>query len=405
MKLKNPQLILPAGNFEKLTFALEYGADAVYGGLPPFSMRSRVNEFTQESYIEGRELARRKGKRFFTTLNISPRNNKIMPIEHHIDFLRDKIKPDAIIIADPGVFSIVKERWPKARIHLSVQANTVNWRSAQFWYEQGVSRIVLARELFLTEIAEIKKRVPALELEVFVHGSICMAYSGRCLISNYQTGRDSNQGVCSHSCRYKYKVYLEEETRPGQYYPLEEDKHGSYLFNAKDICAIELLPELRNAGVDGFKIEGRSKTIFYLATVCRAYRKAIDDMAAGKPFDPALRQELDKIANRGYSKEYLKRTMATDSIDYENRDYNKQKFIGVVRERLHKGLYKIEIRNRIEQGEEVECFGPTETKKLRFDTMLSLEREPINMAHGGAGEILLKTEETLPVSGLLRKVS
>lgn len=399
------ELILPAGNLEKLKFALAYGADSVYGGLPPFSMRSRVNEFSEEDFIEGVKIAQKQGKRFFATLNIYPHNNKLEAFENHVKWLRDKVKPDALIVADPGVFAIVKEIWPQARIHLSVQANTINWRSAKYWHEQGIKRIVLARELLLPEISEIHKMVPGLELEVFVHGAICMAYSGRCLISNYMTGRDANQGICAHPCRYNYKVYLEEQERPGQFFKLEEDDKGSYLFNSKDLCAIEDLAALKKAGVTGFKVEGRSKTVYYIAIVARAYRKAISDMEKGKPFDRGLLKELDEISTRSYSKEYLHRSMGATSTNFQERIAgNKQDFVGVVREQLKKGLYRVEIRNRIEKGEEVLLITPRGDKKTKFTKIFDLSGEPIKIAHGGAGEILLESKSDLPEYSLFRKI-
>ena len=276
-----PELLVPAGNLEKLKCAFEFGADAVYMGLPAFSMRSRTNEFDEESFMEGVDLIRKLGKKFYITENIFTRNSKVPAFKKHLAYVRDQVKPDAIILADPGILELVKEVYPKACIHLSVQANCLNYKAVEFWQKQGVSRVILPRELMLQEIAEIHKEVPDMELEYFVHGAICMAYSGRCLISNYLTGRDSNQGICAQSCRWKYKMYegrgtaeggelgsdvagdgdvaegddfvgtgggfkgtdgrglfIEEALRPGEYMPIEEDEHGTYIMNSKDNCQI-----------------------------------------------------------------------------------------------------------------------------------------------------------------------
>jgi len=223
--MKKPELLVPAGNLEKLKIGLQYGADAFYLGLPAFSMRSRINNFTEEQLIEGVDLIRKAGKTFYMTLNIYPRGNKVDAFKKHIEFVRDKVKPDALIVADPGVIELVKEIYPDAVLHLSVQANVLNYRAVEFWQKAGVSRVILPRELMLTEIQEINEKVPDMELEMFVHGAICVAYSGRCLLSAYMTGRDANQGICAHSCRWKYR--LEEEKRPGEYMPIEEDEHGN----------------------------------------------------------------------------------------------------------------------------------------------------------------------------------
>jgi putative protease len=297
---------MPAGNFDKLKYALMYGADAVYCGIPDFSLRMRVNEFDREILKEAVEYTHNLGKTIYVTVNTFPHKESIEKLKDYLKFL-DKIKPDALIISDPGVIALTQEL-TSLPIHLSVQANTVNAYSAKFWHKQGVERIVIARELNLEEIQEIKNVSPDLELETFVHGAMCMSYSGRCLLSNFMTYRDSNQGDCAQSCRWKYKVHqakktkseilrkeiktndfvLEEQLRPKEYYPIEEDENGTHIMSSRDLCLIEHLKDLYKTGVISFKVEGRSKTIYYVATIARAYRKAIDDFMTDKPFDPNL---------------------------------------------------------------------------------------------------------------------
>ncbi|MBT3705185.1 U32 family peptidase [Candidatus Peregrinibacteria bacterium] len=414
-----PELLLPAGDAEKLEFALKYGADAVYMGTGPFSMRSRFNNFTEESFLEGARKVRESGKKLYVTVNIHVRNNKIDAFKKHFEFLRDKVKPDALIIADTGLIQLAREVYPDAVLHLSVQANALNYKAVEFWRDQGVARVILPRELMLDEIAEIHAKVPDMELEAFVHGAICVAYSGRCLLSAYMTGRDANQGICAHSCRWKYKVrsgsdefFLEEEKRPGEFMPIEEDEHGTYIMNSRDNCLIEYLNKLREVGICSFKIEGRNKTIYYLSVVAKAYRKAIDDMMAGLEFDPAGLDELNRIANRGYIPGFMKGFPGSGNVKLDAQSEDQVcKFIGVIREVGSKGdddLYRIEVRNRVEVGDEIEVVVPPakgadgENVKVKIGEMISLNDEKVDAAHGGDKDVYFRLEKGLPEGGLLR---
>lgn len=401
--MQKPELLVPAGNLEKLKIGLQYGADAFYLGMPSFSMRSRINNFTEESLMEGVKLIRDAGKTLYVTMNIYPRGNKVEAFKKHIKFMREKVKPDALIVADPGVMELVKEHYPEAEIHVSVQANVLNSRAVEFWKKAGATRIILPRELMLSEIKEIHDAVPDMELEFFVHGAICVAYSGRCLLSAYMTGRDANQGICAHSCRWKYR--LEEEKRPGEYMPIEEDDHGTYIMNSRDMCLLPHLKELVDAGVCSFKVEGRNKTEYYLATVTKAYRKAIDDMMEGKEFDESLLDEVMKSANRGFIPGFLFGFPGKDNIYYEkNAPMQTHKFIGMVKERTAAGLYEVEIRNRLEKGQKVEVMTPEGEVEMEVDEMFDMEGESLDVVHGGAGEKLLKLEGDLPVGAMIRTV-
>ncbi len=394
--MKKPELLVPAGNLDKLKIGLQYGADAFYLGLPTFSMRSGGQNFTEEELLEGVKLIRDAGKTFYITLNIYPRGLKVETFKHHIEFLRDKVKPDAIILADPGVFEIVREVYPEVEVHISVQANICNWRGVKFWQKQGVTRVILPRELMMKEIQEIHEKVPDMELEFFVHGAICVAYSGRCLLSAYMTGRDANQGQCAHSCRWKYR--LEEEKRPGEYMPIEEDEHGTHIMNSRDMCLLPYLKELEKAGICSFKIEGRNKTEYYLATVTKVYRKAIDD-----GFNESLVDEVKKTANRGFIPGFLKGFPGEGNIYYEkNAPISTHKFIGIVREVLDDEKYRVEIRNRLEKGEEIEIMTPDDQFVMKIEEMYDMGNEPVNAVHGGAGDKVLKLKEGLVVGTILR---
>ena len=414
-----PELLLPAGDKEKLEFALKYGADAVYMGTGPFSMRSRFNNFTEETFLEGARLVREAEKKLYVTVNIHVRNNKVEAFRKHFEFLWDKVKPDALIIADTGLIQLAKEVYPEAVLHLSVQANALNYKAVEFWRDQGVARVILPRELMLDEIAEIHEKVPEMELEAFVHGAICVAYSGRCLLSAYMTGRDANQGICAHSCRWKYKVksgsdefFLEEEKRPGEFMPIEEDEHGTYIMNSRDNCLIEYLGKLKEAGICSFKIEGRNKTIYYLSVVAKAYRKAIDDLEAGREFDSSLLEELKKISNRGYIPGFMKGFPGKDNVYFDKQATDSMcKFIGVIREVGSKGeddLYRIEVRNRVEVGDEIEVVvplgedGSSENLKVEISEMISLNGEKVDEAHGGHKDVYFRLKKGLPEGGLLR---
>ena len=307
---------------EMLRAAFTFGADAVYAGLPRYSLRVRNNTFRNvETLKAGIDEAHALGKRFFVVSNLLPHNAKVR------SFLKDMapivaLKPDALIMADPGLIAMAREQWPDMAIHLSVQANTLNAAAVRFWQKLGLTRIILSRELSLDEIAEIRQECPDIELEVFVHGALCIAYSGRCLLSGYFTGRDSNQGACTNSCRWKYQLHdnttaiefaddsemlLEESQRPGQLMPIEEDEHGTYILNSKDLRAAEYVPRLMAIGIDSFKIEGRTKSPYYVARSCQAYRRTINDTMADRPFDTAVLADLEGLANRGYTGGFFQR--------------------------------------------------------------------------------------------------
>ena len=333
---QHPELLMPAGDLEKLKFAFAYGADAVYAGVPIFSLRARENGFNSETIAKGIEYAHSLGKRLYLTMNIYPHNNKIDGFLDSFCKMYD-LNPDGFIMSDVGVIKKALELRPDAVIHLSTQANACNWATVEFWKNIGVKRIILSRELSIKEIAEIREHVPDIELEAFVHGAICISYSGRCLISNYLNFRDSNQGTCTNSCRWHYKLglerksikdvenelarfdqdsyyspltadyYVKEEKREEERFPIDEDEHGTYLMNSKDLCAIEFLPELQNAGVCSFKVEGRTKSIYYLAITTRAYRRAIDDLINGKPFNKDNLLELYATSNRTLTCGFLAR--------------------------------------------------------------------------------------------------
>ncbi|MEK2646639.1 U32 family peptidase C-terminal domain-containing protein [Bdellovibrio sp. BCCA] len=391
-----PELLMPAGSLEKLKYAFHYGADAVYVGVPLFSLRARENEMTFEDLQRGIQFARENGKQIYVTANIFARNLKLKSFRENFKKWVD-LKPDAFIMSDPGLMMIAKETDPNVNIHLSVQANCMNWQSVKFWQQQGASRIILSRELRLEEIKEIHERVPDIELEAFVHGSICIAYSGRCLLSHYMSYRDANQGVCDNSCRYGYNIhkaetskedeyYLEDLRNKGQFYQIDEDENGTYIMNAKDLCVIEHLRELRDAGICSFKVEGRTKSLYYASMVAKIYRQAIDDMAAGKDFDRNLLLELSKIPNRGYHKGFVTGNLSHHSQEYRHstsRHYT-QRFAGIVLGKSENSNFlKVETRHRLRTGDEVEVISPLKTQKAVVGKILNANKELVPQAGGG----------------------
>jgi len=412
-KILKPELLVPAGNMDKLKVGLQYGADAFYMGMPSFSMRSRINNFDESSIMEAVGMIRKAKKKFYVTVNIYPRGNKVDAFKKHLKFLNDKMKPDAVIVADAGVFEMVREYAPKIPIHMSVQANVLNYRAVKFWQKQGATRIILPRELMLSEIKEIHEKVPKMELEFFVHGAICVAYSGRCLLSAYMTGRDANQGICAHNCRWNYKVRegheyaLEEEQRPGEFYPIEEDESGTYIMNSKDACMLPYLKELVDAGICSFKVEGRNKTEYYLATVTKAYRQAIDDMMAGKKFNEKLLDDVKKSANRGFIPGFLFGFPGNDNVDlFKSSPNQTYKVVGVIKgkTKVVKGddMYEVEIRNRLEKGETVEVMSPNSQFDMKLSKMYDLEGNETDTVHGGAGNKILKLKKGLEENSMIR---
>jgi U32 family peptidase len=404
-----PELLMPAGDLEKMRFAFQYGADAVYAGVPMLSLRARENRFSIDTVREGVGYAKKLGKKIYLTVNIAPHNYKIPALVKALKPMAE-LKPDALIVSDPGVVMLCRETIPEVPLHLSVQANTVNWASAQYWHKQGIERIILSRELPLEEVREIHEKNPGLELEYFVHGSICMAYSGRCLLSNYLTYRDANQGTCAHVCRWKYKAYLEDQANPGKFMELDDDEHGSYIMNSKDMCLIEYLKQLKDAGVCSFKVEGRNKTVFYVATVARAYRQAIDEMAAGKPFNPAHIKELAKASNRGFFPGFLMGNPQEKAQEYEkNHNYQTSEFIGVVRA-VHDAktagnrLYEIEVKGRFDTPDKCEIMTPDADYIQKIDTFFTPDRKEIATIHPGQKDhAFFESSHDLPVGTILRK--
>lgn len=401
------ELLLPAGDLEKLKIAFQYGADAVYAGVPVFSLRARENDFTIDSVKEAVEYTRSIGKKIYLTLNIYPHNCKIPALLKAIKPLAD-LKPDAFIVADPGVIMFCKEHAPDIPLHLSVQANTVNWASAKFWHQSGVERIILSREINLNEIKEIHEKNPGLELEFFVHGSICVAYSGRCLLSSYFAHRDANQGTCVQSCRWKYKHYLEEQERPGEYMRIDEDEHGTYIMNSRDMCLIEYLEELRDAGICSFKVEGRNKTAYYTATVAKAYRLALNDLENGKPFNPELIKELQKTSNREFIHGFIGSPVDPKTQNYKTtKSAQTHEYIGIVRnilERDHRRLYEIEVKGRLEAGEDCEIMSPDNQFTVKFSGFQTATGEELPVVHPGrSNNVFVSLPAEVPVGSIIRK--
>ena len=359
--MRKPELLIPAGSLEVLKTAVIYGADAVYIGGEVFGLRAKAKNFTKEEMINGIEFAHKYGVRVHVTANILAHNNDIEGAAEYFRELKE-MKPDAIIIADPGMFMLAKEICPEIDIHVSTQANNTNYMTYRFWHEQGAKRVVSARELSLREIKEIREKIPEkMEIESFIHGSMCISYSGRCLLSNYFTGRDSNQGACTHPCRWKYAVV--EETRPGEYLPVYENERGTYIFNSKDLCMIEHIPEMIDAGIDSFKIEGRMKTALYVATVARTYRRAIDDYLESEEKYRAnmdwYQDEISKCTYRQFSTGfYFGRPDETTQI-YDNNTYViEYVYLGIVDSVEEKGLARFRQRNKFCVGDEIEIMKP-----------------------------------------------
>ena len=440
-----------------MRYAFAYGADAIYAGQARYSLRVRNNEFTNDNLALGIAEAHAQSKKFYVVANIAPHNSKLK------SFVKDlrpvvEMRPDAFIMSDPGLIMLMREAFPDVSIHLSVQANAVNWAAVKFWKTLGLSRIVLSRELSLAEVAEIRQEVPDIELEVFVHGAICMAYSGRCLLSGYINRRDSNQGVCSNVCRWRYKVgqgeedsaghiklrepaalvqqglptavtlpdspamptlgigettdqvyLLEEIGRPGDHLGAFEDEHGSYIMNSRDLRAIEHVEELMRIGVHSLKIEGRTKSFYYCARTAQAYRKAIDDAAAGKPFDPSLLRLLDSLANRGYTDGFLRRQTHDAYQNYESgiSEMHYQRFVGEFTGETRNGLAEVLVKNKFLAGDNVELMTPQGNSSFVLDGMENLDGHKTDLAPGD-GHIVyipLPVEADLRFALLMRNVT
>ncbi|PYG86977.1 putative protease [Ruminiclostridium sufflavum DSM 19573] len=406
--MRKVELLAPAGNLEKLKMAVLYGADAVYIGGQRFGLRAQADNFSLEDMRQGLSFVHDRGCKLYVAVNIIPHNEDLEGLPEYIEQLYE-LGADALIVSDPGVFSVVRRTVPNMEIHISTQANNTNYQSANFWHELGAKRIVVARELSLEEIREINARTSeSLDIEAFVHGAMCISYSGRCLLSSYMTGRDSNRGDCAQSCRWKY--HLMEEKRPGEYYPVYEDEKGTYIFNSKDLCMIEHIPELVEAGIYSFKIEGRMKSSFYAATVVNAYRRAIDAYLADPQnykFNPEWLRELSKASHREYTKGfYFGKTTGEDQIYHTSsyvRDYD---FVGLVLDYDRKTkTAKIEQRNRMIVGDEIEVMSPNKDYFVQtIESMKNEDLEDIRTApHAQMVVYMPMTEEVEPFAILRRK--
>ena len=428
--LKAPELLAPAGSLDMMQTAFDFGADAIYAGQPRYSLRVRNNEFGRmEKLGEGISEAHARGKKFFVVSNIIPHNAKLTT------YLADMapviaLKPDALIMSDPGLIDMVRETWPEQSVHLSVQTNTVNWAAVKFWQKLGLTRIILSRELSLDEVAEIRQQCPDIELEVFVHGALCIAYSGRCLLSGYFNHRDPNQGSCTNSCRWDYKVstsdgqpaqqlgqqlgqqqsqqpiqmirndqeiLLEEKMRPGELMPIEEDEHGTYIMNSKDLRAIEHVQRLVELGVDSLKIEGRTKSAYYVARTAQSYRQAIDDAVAGRPLDPKLLSELDGLANRGYTDGFLQRH---HDVEYQNylrghSESDRSLYVGdAIRFDTARGLMEIEVKNHFAIGDRLESVHPAGNTSWLLTRMENAAGKAVEVAPGSGYKVWVELPES-----------
>lgn len=372
---RRPELLIPASSLEVLKTAVVFGADAVYIGGEAFGLRAKAKNFSMEEIAEGIAFAHAHGVKVYITANILAHNEDLDGVRAYFKELRNLtpqadsvVRPDALIISDPGVFQIAKEMCPEIELHISTQANNTNYGTYRFWHGLGAKRVVSARELSLAEIADIRKNIPEdLEIETFIHGAMCISYSGRCLLSNYFTGRDANRGACTHPCRWKYSIM--EETRPGEYFPVYENDRGTYIFNSKDLCMIEYIPELMEAGIDSFKIEGRMKTALYVATVARTYRRAIDDYSASPELYrknlPWYKDQISNCTYRQFTTGFFFGKPSEEAQIYNSNTYEKEyTYLGIVGEQNDDGLYRIEQRNKFSVGEQIEVMKPDGENRL-----------------------------------------
>lgn len=403
--MKKPELLAPAGNMEKLKMALLYGADAVYLGGKAFGLRAFGGNFTNEELQEAVDFAHKLGKKIYVTVNIFPHNSDIAKLPAYLTFLNE-IKVDAILVADLGVFTLAKGYAPDVELHISTQANNTNWAAVNAWAELGASRVVLAREMSLEEIKEIREKC-SVELEMFVHGAMCISYSGRCLMSNYLTGRDANRGSCAQPCRWNYA--LVEEKRPGQYFPVLEDERGTYIFNSKDMCLLPYLPDVIASGVDSLKIEGRMKSVHYAASVVKAYREAIDSyFAAPEQFEVKKEwvEELDKVSHRAYTTGfYYGRPTEKDQI-YGTSSYTQTSdFVGLVLDYDEKtGFATVEQRNNMKVGQEIEIFQPhLAGYRQILQEMYNDEGEAIQVAPHPQQIVKIRMDKPVEPYGILRR--
>ena len=436
--MKKPELLAPAGTLKSMRHAFEFGADAIYAGQPRYSLRVRNNEFLNEKLEQGINETHTLGKKFFLTVNSSPHNSKLKTFITDLDPVA-AMKPDAFIMADPGLIMMAREAWPDMPIHLSVQSNTVNYATVKFWEKIGVERIILSRELSLDEIEEIRQECPDMELEVFVHGALCIAYSGRCLLSGYFNHRDPNQGTCTNSCRWKYSTseaveteegifkpddtrvlsadilnnqgignqerhpladnvyFLEEAERPGELLPVSEDEHGTYIMNSKDLRAVEHVQRLCEIGVDCLKIEGRTKSHYYTARTTQVYRKAIDDAVAGKDFDEALLGKLENLANRGYTDGFYQRHHTQDYQSYmiNASKSNNSQFVGeAFNIDQENGFIEVDVKNHFKVGDTLELIMPDgNNRDVKLEYMETLDGKPLDVAPGSGYQVRIPIKD------------
>lgn len=401
------ELLAPAGDLEKLKTAVDYGADAVYFGGEMFSLRAGAGNLSIDQMQEGIQYAHEKGVRCYLTINIFAHNEDILPLEEYLRKVKE-LDIDAFIVSDPGVILMIRDIIPDAEIHLSTQANMTNYKTAQFWQNQGVERIVLARELTFQEIRQIREKLPQdMELEAFVQGAMCISYSGRCLLSNFMIERDANRGQCAHPCRWKYA--LVEEQRPGEYYPVEEDERGTYILNSRDLCMIQHIPELVEAGIASAKIEGRMKSSFYVATIVSAYRKAIDAYYEDPQhyvFRSEWMDELKKVSHREFTTGFYFDHPTNKDQNYQTSAYTRNyTFIGVVKSyNSSTGMAIVEQRNKMTVGEEIEVFGPyTDFFSQKLTVLLDEEGNPLESAPHPQQILQIKMEHPVSENFMLRK--
>jgi putative protease len=425
--MKKPELLSPAGSLKNMRYAFAYGADAVYAGQPRYSLRVRNNQFSKEAILaQGIDEAHAAGKLFFLASNIAAHNSKV---KTYIADLEPVIEmgPDALIMSDPGLIMMVRERWPEMPVHLSVQSNVVNFAAVRFWQKMGLTRIILSRELSLKEIAEIRDQCPDIELEVFVHGALCIAYSGRCLLSGYMSHRDSNQGACTNTCRWQYNTHqaretatgdvvpagpadgqqdlpvmlLEEENRPGELMPAYEDEHGTYIMNSKDLRAVQHVHTLAAMGIDSLKIEGRTKSFYYTARTAQVYHRAIEDAAAGRPFDMGMMDELEGLANRGFTEGFYRRHPPGEYQNYERgvSRSDQQQFVGDVLD-LNDGWLTIDVRNHFETGDRMELVTPTGNHSFQLNDMIGRDGKRSTVAPGSGHVVKIPVPEHVDAAGI-----
>lgn len=402
-----PELLAPAGDTERMRIAFAYGADAVYAGQPAFSLRGRENGFKTVADIRaGIEEAHSLGKLFYVASNLFPHNAKIAPFQQAIADIVEA-KPDALIMADPGMIAWVRREFPHIPVHLSVQAHTINWITADFWHQMGVSRIILARELKLREVAEIRNRVPTLELEVFVHGAVCMASSGRCMISNYMEYRDANQGNCNNACRFPYELTATSPDLPtGESIRVTEDEHGTYLFNARDLCALPILDQVVASGVASLKIEGRTRSPYYLAQVVHGYRLALDAIAQGNPIPPEAMAAVYGTDARGWmSGFYTSEDPIPQNLSHEREGALQAEVVAQIRS-YDKNTAQISVRNRIRHGDSLELLTPQGVSQVTVEALINHRGEAAEILHGGMEncKIRFQAQEVPAYSFLVRRL-